>query len=166
MSSLIATPLSESYSLWYHSVDEKKWNLASFIKCGTVNSHADFLKLTDALRIPTLSDGMFFFFKDPIPPLWENCANIYGGCYSFKVLKSDAGKAFSDYAIALMLKRIAADPTNQINGISISPKRTHNIIKVWNADRTRFASPSDLLKLIPDLKVEEIIYTLFTDKKM
>ena len=66
----------------------------------------------------------------------------------------------------LMLDRITTDTTNKIKGISISPKKTHNIIKVWNSDSKTFSSPADLLKLIPDLKMEEIIYTPFTDKKM
>jgi len=166
MAASITTPLAKSHTLYFHKQEETKWNMASFTECGRSATIADFLKLTEALKIDTLSDGMFFFFRDPIPPLWENCNNIYGGCYSFKVVKRDAGKAFSDYAIALMLNRITSDPANTINGISISPKKTHNIIKVWNSDSKTFSSPADLLKLIPDLKMEEIIYTPFTDKKM
>lgn len=166
MAASLNTTLAKSHTLYFHKQEETKWNMASFTACPPSATVADFLKLTEALKIDTLSDGMFFFFRDPIPPLWENCNNIYGGCYSFKVVKRDAGKAFADYAIALMMDRITTDPANIVNGISISPKKTHNIIKVWNSNSKTFSSPADLLKLFPDLKTEEIIYTPFTDKKM
>jgi len=109
---------------------------------------------------------MFFLMRDPIPPLWENFKNIYGGAYSIRVLKKDAGEAFVTYGIAAILENITTDPANIVNGISISPKKTHNIIKVWNSNWTKYNSPSELVKLLPGLTTEEVVYTPFTDKKM
>jgi len=120
----------------------------------------------DNLKVDTLSEGMFFLMRDPIPPLWENCKNIYGGAYSFRVVKKEAGEAFLTYAIAAMLGAIVTDPANMVNGLSISTKKTHNIIKVWNSDSAKYRSPTDLFKLLPDMKTEEVLYTPFTEKRM
>ena len=63
--------------------------------------------------------------------------------------------------IAAMLGSINS-PDNRINGITISPKRGFNIIKLWNTDAQKFYSPSDIN--IPSN--DEVIYTPFIQKKM
>jgi len=125
-----------------------------------------FFQVMDTLKTDTLSEGMFFLMRDPLPPLWENFNHIYGGAYSIRVIKKDAGEAFITYGIAAILEAITSDPANVVNGISISPKKTHNIIKVWNSNWTKFRSPSELALLLPGLTADDIIYTPFTDKKM
>ena len=120
----------------------------------------------DSIGESTISDGMFFLMRNTIPPLWENYQNVYGGAYSFRIVKHEAGKAFIEYAIAAMVKAAAINEKNNINGLSISPKKGHNIIKVWNTDSTVYKHPDDLIKLIPGMKSEDILYTPFTSKKM
>jgi len=56
-------------------------------------------------------------------------------------------------------------PDNRINGISISPKRGFNIIKVWNTDAQKFHGAGDLHG-VNTVKDGEIIYTPFVQKKM
>jgi hypothetical protein len=65
-----------------------------------------------------------------------------------------------------MIKDVTKDGKNTINGLSISPKTSHNIVKVWNTDSKAFKSKSDLLIHHPDVLESETIYTPFTDKKM
>ena len=159
-------PSGPSWSLYYHPSDEPKWGLATFINAGSMKTWRDVLILTETLGVDKLSDGMFFLMRDPVPPLWENSKNIYGGAYSFRVPKKEAGQAFVDYAIAAMTKQIMTDPANFVNGMSISSKKTHNIIKIWNTNATTYSSPSDMLVLIPGLRTEDVLYTPFTDKRM
>jgi hypothetical protein len=70
------------------------------------------------------------------------------------------------YAVAAMLNEVAADSRNVINGLSISPKKTHNIVKVWNSDCKTFKNKMDLVQHHPEVLAEETIYTPFTEKKM
>jgi hypothetical protein len=126
----------------------------------------DFHKIIGALGDPTLTDGMFFLMRNPIPPLWENHKNIYGGAYSISVVKEDAGSVFIEYAIAAMLNSSTTDSANIVNGLSISPKTNHNIIKLWNTNAAKFKNPDELVKLIPGMMAEDVRYTKFTDKKM
>jgi hypothetical protein len=65
-----------------------------------------------------------------------------------------------------MLGGATTNADNKINGISISPKRGFNIIKVWNTDAQKFNQPATLCSSITPLKESEIIYTPFVQKKM
>ena len=65
-----------------------------------------------------------------------------------------------------MLGSISGHPENRVNGISISPKRGFNIIKVWNSDAMKFNHPSNLNSHISVIKESDIIYTPFVQKKM
>ena len=159
------TPLPP-WTLYYHSSNEPKWGIGTFENLGPMGSWSSLFQVLEGLKVDTLSEGMFFLMRDPIPPLWENFKNIYGGAYSFRVVKRDAGEAFVTYAVAAMLGSIMSDPANVVNGLSISTKKTHNIIKVWNADSAKYRSPSELYKLLPDMKTEDILYTPFTEKRM
>jgi hypothetical protein len=65
-----------------------------------------------------------------------------------------------------MLEGAAVDPANKINGISISPKRGFNIIKVWNTDAQKFHGSNSLNGAISGMKESDVIYTPFVQKKM
>ena len=161
------TPIqSGSWTLYWHSSEGRDWSLPSFKSFGKMTTWREFYTVAQSLGIDSLSDGMFFLMRDPIPPLWENHQNVYGGAYSFRILKRDAGEAFLTYATAAMIRTVMNDEGNIINGLSISPKKTHNIIKVWNTDSVTYNKPGDLLRLMPDMKTEDVLYTRFPDKKM
>jgi hypothetical protein len=161
------TPIpSGSWTLYIHASDDTKWNLASFTKVGTVSTWRDFWSLMEGLRQETIADGMFFMMHDPIPPLWENHQNIRGGSYSIRIQKRDASEIYVTYAIAAMMQNMAKDPSNNINGISISPKKGFNILKLWNIDAAKFKSPEDIHILAKEIKLDDIMYTPFVQKKM
>jgi len=70
-------------------------------------------------------------------------------------------------SIACMMDAMANDAENRINGITISPKRGFNIIKVWNTDVQRFNTPDDINPHVASMvRDSEIIYTPFVQKKM
>jgi len=155
-----------SWSLYWHSSEGRDWSIRSFTSFGAMKTWREFFTTLDTLKLDTLSDGMFFLMQDPIPPLWENCANVYGGAYSIRIPKHSAGAAFQHYAIAAMHSECTTDPANVINGLSISPKKGYNIVKLWNINSEKYKRPEDLMCLLPDVKTSEVLYTRFTDKKM
>jgi len=161
------TPISKtSWSLYWHPTEGRDWSLPSFTHFGTMKTWREFLSLMEALTVSTLSDGMFFLMRDPIPPLWENSQNIYGGAYSFRVPKASAGASFVHYGIAAILETVTTSSANTINGLSISPKKHYNIVKIWNTDAGKFKRPDDLLCLLSEVKTPEVQYKAFTDMKM
>jgi len=152
---------SGSWTMYFHSPEETKWTLNTFISIGPMKTWREFWTIMDTLKIDSLSDGMFFMMRDPSPPLWESSHNIRGGCYSFRYPKKDAHDNYINYIIGAMIGSITS-PDNRINGITISPKRGFNIIKLWNTDAQKFCNISDIN--IPC--IDEIIYTPFVQKKM
>ena len=172
------TPLSESntnldspiptgsWTLYFHSPEETKWTLNTFINLGTMKNWRDFWTIIEALKPESLSDGMFFMMRDPSPPLWESHHHIRGGCYSFRCHKKEATETYLNYIIAAMMGSITHSD-NSINGISISPKRGFNIIKVWNTDAQKFNHPSNInANVSTNIREADIMYTPFVQKKM
>jgi len=155
-----------SWTLYFHSPEETKWTLNTFVNVGTMKTWYHFWAIMDTLKIESLSDGMFFMMRDPSPPLWESHYHIRGGCYSFRCPKKDASDVFVNYMIAAMLNGASTNSENSVNGLSISPKRGFNIIKVWNTDAQRFNNANTLNTTIGAIKENEIIYTPFVQKKM
>ena len=161
------TPIrTGSWSLYFHAHDDTKWNLASFTPVGQMKTWREFWSLVEAITVESFADGMFFLMRDPIPPLWENHQNIRGGSYSIRVQKRDAGEVYITYVIGAMLANMCKDSANQINGISISPKKGFNIIKIWNVDAAKFKSPTDVHLLCKEIKQDDLMYTPFVEKKM
>ena len=153
-----------SWTLYFHSPEETKWTLNTFISLGSMKNWREFWAVIDTLKEVSLSDGMFFMMRDPSPPLWESSQNIRGGCYSFRYPKKDAHDIYLNYIIAAMLGSITS-PDNRINGITISPKRGFNIIKLWNTDAQKFNNTSDIDSNLLS-REGDIIYTPFIQKKM
>ena len=155
-----------SWTLYFHSPEETKWTLNTFINLGTMKNWRDFWTIIEALKPESLSDGMFFMMRDPSPPLWESHQNIRGGCYSFRCQKKDAADIYLNHIIAAMVGSLSLSPDNRINGISISPKRGFNITKLWNTDAQQFNHANNINTSISTVKESDIIYTPFVQKKM
>jgi hypothetical protein len=160
------TPIpTGSWTLYFHSPDETKWTLNTFIGLGAMKTWRDFWTIMDELQLEYLSNGMFFLMRDPFPPLWESHHHIRGGCYSFRCQKAEAPDIYINHIIAVMMN-VLTDSTNQINGLSISPKRGFNIIKAWNNNAAAFCKPSDINTSFSTIREQDIIYTPFVQKKM
>lgn len=155
-----------SWTLYFHSPEETKWTLNTFINLGSMKSWRDFWTVIDTLKQESLSEGMFFMMRDPSPPLWESHHHIRGGCYSFRCQNKEASDVYLNYIIASMIGSVCGHPENTVNGISISPKRGFNIIKLWNTDAQKFNHPSNINSQISVIKESDIIYTPFVQKKM
>lgn len=155
-----------SWTLYFHSPDENKWDISSFIKVGSVSTWKEWYSMIEQLGINSIGDGMFFLMRDPIPPLWENSKNIRGGSYSFRAQRTEAGDTFVLSSIACMMDKVMKEKENKIHGLSISPKKGFNIIKIWNIDSTKYKMPTDMNIYYEGLKIEDILYTPFLQKKM
>ena len=156
-----------SWTLYFHSPEETKWTISTFTSLGSMKTWRDFWSLVDTLREDSFADGMFFMMRDPLPPLWESHHHIRGGCYSFRSQKRDAPEVFINYMISAMIGQLSKNPKNLINGMSISPKKGFNIIKIWNADAQTFNDVASISYAVhPTIRKEDTIYTHFSQKKM
>ena len=76
---------------------------------------------------------MLFIMRDNIKPMWEADENKEGGSMSFKIYKKDIYDAWIQLVINLISENLLKESKhfNKINGISISPKKTFSIMKIW-----------------------------------
>lgn len=147
--------LGHEYTLWCHDQNASKWHNA--VTFNTVNQYWACIKsVLDRPRM--VSNGMIFIMRDGINPDWSEGDNINGGRISWKLDKNETATCWEN--IATML--VAGDFDTLfgdygVNGVSVSPKKNSNIIKLW------------LAKLVPDDIVKNTTlppHCIFHDKLM
>ena len=126
------------YVIWYHSITDDNWATNSYINLckdlpnECVSTIKDISKIYVCFR-DHLTSGMFFFMRKDILPLWEDKTNINGGYLSYKLSKHEAKDIWLKLTCDFVLNNLLTDSTlmSHINGISISPKISNAIIKIW-----------------------------------
>lgn len=85
---------------------------------------------TNAMKF---AHGMFFFMREGHPPIWESSSHCHGGYWSLKVSFEHALSAFyclASQMICETLLDVPNFPSQEVIGISYSPKRFHGIFKI------------------------------------
>ena len=147
------------WNLWYHSITDDNWKKNSYKKVMTIKDLCDYYFLKCNYERQHLQNGMFFIMKGNIFPTWEDPENRLGGCISYKILSENILDAWNKLFLHLICEKITEnkDLTNEINGISIAPKKEFNIIKIWVRNDTN--NYKDILSDIdPYFKLEDSIY--------
>jgi hypothetical protein len=97
--------------------------------------------------------------RDCIFPTWEDPENRLGGCLSFKVLSKDILDSWNKLFLYLISENITSEENlyEEINGISIAPKKEFNIIKIWlKNDNSKYKT---LIKnIIPYFNLNDSLY--------
>lgn len=154
-----------AWTLYFHSPAEKRWSIDTFKNIGTVTTWGEYLSLINTFDDSKWGQGMFFWMKSTVPPLWENFQNIKGGSYSLCVGANDSIDIFHRYTIGCMIGMIT-HKEDSIQGITISPKKGFHVIKLWNKDAARFNLSTGLSILDARVKSAEIRYMPHVEKKM
>ena len=161
-----------SWSVYYHNPTDTKWTSDSYQLIATVKTWGEFFSIIYELGDVAIQQGMIFWMKEGVPPLYENHANIKGGCYSLRISRQKATRYFLLYTIASMLGSAVKNSSNIIQGCSIGPKRiieknqSFNVIKIWNKDCTQFNTIDELISLENVQQCSEIMYTPHVKKKL
>lgn len=147
--------ITGNWVLWYHSLSDNKWTKTSYKNIYSIDNLLDLKNLSNIFNMNHLQNGMYFLMRRDIFPNWEDPDNRSGGCWSYKVPSKKIEKIWSNLVEKCIVEQIldySEDKTceenaelnmNEINGISISPKKEFNIIKIWNKN----SSDIDNLKL-------------------
>lgn len=148
--------LGRKWSLWYHG-NNNIWEDESYHHISSIESVEEFWKIMTNLKSYYLQNGWFFLMLDGVFPSWEK--NPKGGSWSFRVGKKDVQKAWNEISIYLTSENLTNSLENnrKIIGISISPKKTFSIIKVWVNDHLEKDS-IQLAKSMRYFKLDDAIY--------
>ena len=148
--------LKNKWVLWFHSLKNSNWDNKSYIKVIEIKTLLDYKLLYDVLRINHLQNGMFFLMKNDIFPTWEDPNNRLGGCISFKY-NNNILNEWKKIILLLITENLSENNINEINGLSISPKKEFNIVKVWIKDDSK-----DYMSIVkeyePLVKLDKSIY--------
>ena len=150
--------LSDNWVLWAHLPHDTDWSLKSYYKIHTFDNIKDSILLNNSFKDDFIRNCMLFLMKKDINPIWEDSNNKNGGCFSFKVSNKEVPGIWKTLIYSVIGNTIADNKNflKDICGITISPKKTFCIIKIWT--RTcNFQNPS-ILKSSIGLNISGCIF--------
>tara|TARA_B100000214_G_scaffold366542_1_gene335624 strand:+ start:4285 stop:4767 length:483 start_codon:yes stop_codon:yes gene_type:complete len=130
--------LKNEWELWYHSINDNRWDKGSYKKLYSLKDLYDTLLILDIFKQNHYQNGMFFLMKKGIFPNWEDPSNRLGGCLSFKISSTNVISEWKDIFLKCILEKLMVNENDKINGLSISPKKEFNIIKIWFSEYTEY----------------------------
>ena len=150
--------LNNRWVLWYHKVDNDKWDLDSYERWMVINNLSDYYAMLNSIK--DISAGMFFLMKEDITPLWEDPANKKGGYWSFRVAKSQSNSIWKDLSAVVIGDTLTVHPDQMefINGISFSPKISNAIFRIWISDARNKDIKKVISNQITNLDTSEAIF--------
>jgi hypothetical protein len=125
--------LNNNWTCWIHYQNDNIWTLDRYQNITTLATLKDAVLFIENLDENIIKKTMLFFMKDSILPLWESEDNINGGCFSYKINNINIVNIFKILLYKIIGNTLSTNETtlNNINGISISPKKNFCIIKIW-----------------------------------
>ena len=150
--------LSDKWVLWAHLPHDTDWSLKSYYKIHTFNDLKDSILINNSFSDDFIRNCMLFLMKDKINPIWEDPNNKNGGCFSFKVNNKDVPSIWKILLYTIVGETVSNDNTflKNICGITISPKKTFCIIKIWT--RTCEYQNPTILNNIQGLNISGCIF--------
>ena len=132
------TFLDECWTLYFHDPDDPVWTQSSYKHISNMSTVEDWIQVNKSFQ-DMWSKGMFFIMREHIQPCWEDPYNRNGGCFSYKVNKPEVANVWFKLC-ALMLsgnlsKHDDSELQSSICGVSVSPKRSYCILRIWIGDK-------------------------------
>ena len=124
--------LLDKWNCWAHLPQDSDWSLSSYKKITTINTIESASRYIENFPENIVKNCMLFIMRDGINPYWEDSKNIKGGCFSYKVNYKYVNECWKNLSYLLLGETLTNENiSNNINGITISPKKNFCIIKIW-----------------------------------
>jgi hypothetical protein len=124
--------IHDSWVLWAHLPHDTDWSISSYKKIMTFNYIEQVIVLTETLPVKMVQNCMLFLMREGISPMWEDAKNKMGGCFSYKVNNKEVVTVWKELTYTLTGETLSMPHVQtHINGITISPKKSFCIIKIW-----------------------------------
>jgi hypothetical protein len=147
------------WDLYYHLPHDKNWDLSSYKSImSKISTVEETIAINESLSENVVKYSMLFAMRTGITPMWEDPKNRSGGCFSFKVINKQVPEVWKALLYALCGETLFVDKENNkhVNGITISPKRSFCIIKIW-LDSCSFQDPNIIID-IPNLQKQGCLF--------
>ena len=125
--------LNNKWVFWAHLPHDINWSIESYIKLVELGTVEDTLTLNKTIPDKMIKNCMLFLMKKGINPTWEDDENKHGGCFSFKISNKLVPQVWRDLVCCVAGESLSQDKDfiKDINGITISPKKSFCIVKIW-----------------------------------
>tara|TARA_Y100000588_G_C14116126_1_gene865199 strand:- start:342 stop:869 length:528 start_codon:yes stop_codon:yes gene_type:complete len=129
----ISRPLYDKWVLWAHLPHDTDWSLESYKKIMEITSVDQMIMLYRLLPEKMIKNCMLFLMRKGVIPMWEDKKNRLGGCFSYKISNKNVHKVwkYASYSLVGETLSVESKISPHINGITISPKKSFCIIKIW-----------------------------------
>lgn len=156
--SIVTNTLESKWSLYIHLHNVSDWNFESYHKIMEMNTVEEAILLNDKIDFELIKKTIIFVMNDNIKPMWEDENNKSGGGFSFKVHNKIVEQVWKKIYYRLIGNTLVKDPklSGNICGISLSPKKSFCIIKIWMKD-CKFVNP-DIFVTIDDVSKSDCLF--------
>ena len=140
------------WDLYYHLPQNKNWDLASYqLILGDIDTADKLVAIVEELPVNVMKYCMLFVMRTGITPMWEDPKNRNGGYFTYKVANKFVPEVWKTLFYALCGETLSTNPKYSplINGITVSPKKSFCIIKIWLIDLSM--QDGDVIMDIPNL---------------
>lgn len=150
--------LSDKWVLWAHLPHDTDWTKKSYKQIMEINSVEEMISLYRTLPDKLIKNCMLFLMRKGISPTWEDEKNRHGGCFSYKVMNKLVCSVWNKLSFSLVGNTITSVKSllSNVNGITISPKKSFCIIKIWMCN-CEFQNPSKLI-IIKGLNIHGCLF--------
>jgi hypothetical protein len=157
-SSVSANHLYDKWVIWAHLPHDTDWTIGSYKRIATLTTIENSISVYKVIPEKLVKNCMLFLMRDGISPTWEDDRNRQGGCFSFKVSNNSVFTTWRNLSYILIGETLSSNQKmlKLINGITISPKRSFCIVKIWMADCS-IQSPSKL-SVVPGLSTHGCLF--------
>ena len=137
--------LDSEWNLFAHLPHDIDWSLKSYKLISKMRYVEESVQIFKLLSENIVTNCMLFIMKDGINPIWEDEKNKNGGCFSYKINNNNTNTTNNNTITDVWNKLcfslmggtlLKSSSSNNINGITISPKKNFCIIKIWMSDCT------------------------------
>ena len=140
--------LHDKWALWAHLPHDTDWSVNSYKQICLFNSVEEAITLFETLPEKMIKNCMLFLMREGIKPTWEDNKNRNGGCFSYKVSNNIIYDTWKKLSYSLIGETLSKETNinSRINGITISPKKSFCIVKIWFST-CEFQSPNVIIGL-------------------
>ena len=126
--------LQSKWIIWGHEMSNDDWTIESYKKLHEFDTIEGFWLFFN--RIRNFKEFMLFMMRGDILPIYEDDECINGGYFSFVVPTYNLTDSILNLAARLIGETLTdTEMYDEIIGISISPKGSKSVIKIWNRNK-------------------------------
>jgi hypothetical protein len=151
--------LNNEWTMWAHLPHDIDWTTKSYKEMYRITSVEETIALTESLPEVLVTNCMLFIMKKGVVPVWEDPGNRNGGCFSYKISNKSVYHIWKELSYLLVGETLSANSkfVQSISGITISPKKSFCIIKIWMST-CEFQNPELVTKEVRGLVTTGCIF--------